>query len=157
MPARSYPEWLRQSAMWVPAAAVTTALVTPRLWTTLAAAGRDSLADQLMSQGAPESEMLEQEQSPEGQRTVPRVPRPVLRWGIGLTAGAAVYGYMRVALWADGAMEDKLRECGVSRPRIVLAVLGGLATGATASPRSGREQAQARQDPPLTRQESESF
>lgn len=56
-------------------------------------------------------------------------------WGVGLTVGASVYGYMRFSLWVDGAIEDKLREHGVARPRVVMAGLGGLTGGAPARQR----------------------
>lgn len=154
VPVRKYPGWLREAIMWVPAVGVTTVLVTPRIWEAMAEAGRNAAEEQATEQGpgveeqeAAEQEAAEQEQmndpdsaredittpdEPEDLKPLPTAPRVAARWGIGLAMGAAMYGYMRLALWADSALEDKLRDMGVSRPRIVLAVLGGAASGGIA-------------------------
>ncbi|MBO0594085.1 hypothetical protein I2485_02565 [Nesterenkonia sp. E16_7] len=136
VPVRKYPEWLRQAIMWVPAAGITTVLVTPRIWEAMADAGRTSPEDRTNEQGEPEQGERGEPPAPEDQATQdqkpPLTPRGRMAlWCVGLTVGASVYGYMRFSLWADGAIEDKLRELGVARPRIVMAVLGGLVAGAT--------------------------
>ncbi|PRZ18520.1 hypothetical protein [Nesterenkonia sandarakina] len=131
VPVRRYPEWLRQAIMWVPATAATTVVVTPRVWEKLADAARESPAQQEHEQEPVEPELLATEQSREHHRPPLTPGRRAALWGVGLTVGASVYGYMRFSLWVDGAIEDKLREHGVARPRVVMAVLGGLATGLT--------------------------
>lgn len=133
VPVRRYPEWLRQALMWVPAAGVTAVLVTPRVWEAMAEAGArlPDEAEQEQEQERGEPEPIAQEQSREGHKSPLTVRRKVALWSIGAAAGASVYGYMRFSLWTDGVVEDKLRELGVSRPRIVMAVLGGLVAGAT--------------------------
>lgn len=128
--------------MWVPAASITTILVTPRVWEAMAEAGRTSAEhgpDQLHEPG--ERDPVEQQESPplveddsaQDQKPPLSPRRRVALWGIGVAAGASVYGYMRFSLWLDGAIEDKLREHGIARPRIAMAVLGGLVTTATGS------------------------
>ena len=159
VPVRKYPGWLRQAIMWGPAVGATAVLVTPRIWEAMAEAGKKAAEEQAKEQGpeveeqeraeseAAESEAAEQEQmndpdyaredittpaAPEDSKPLPTAPRVAARWGIGLAIGASVYGYMRLTLWADSALEDKLRNMGVSRPRIVLAVLGGVTSGGLA-------------------------
>ncbi|MGJ9406278.1 hypothetical protein ACHABQ_08150 [Nesterenkonia aurantiaca] len=133
VPVRRYPEWLRQAAMWLPAAGATAVLVTPRVWEAMAEAGA-RLPEEVESEHEweqSEPEPVAEEQPREGHKPPPTVRRKVALWSIGVAAGASVYGYMRFSLWADGAIEDKLRELGVARPRMVMAVLGGLVGGAT--------------------------
>lgn len=123
--------------MWVPAAGAAAALVTPRVWELMAEAGarRRDEADQPLEQKDGQQEQTRGEEELSDAQKPPRsVPRPAVRWGLGLAVGASVYGYMRFALWLDGATEDKLREIGVAHPRATMAVLGGLFTAATGKP-----------------------
>ncbi|MBE1515518.1 hypothetical protein [Nesterenkonia halotolerans] len=128
VPARSYPAWLRQTMMWVPAVGLGALVSSPTVWRSLAESAQaqpDSPGAEAADSARNESaeQLLDTSAADRSRR------RPFTRWlgraGGGIAVGALVYGNMRMGFWLDGAIERGLRRVHVPAPRVVMALAAG--------------------------------
>lgn len=137
VPARSYPVWLRQTMMWVPAVGFGALVASPATWRFLAKSAQAQPGDDSPVDESTGSETQESAEPPPGALdTVDSRRSPLTRWlgraGGGVAVGALVYGNMRLAFWLDGAIERGLRRLHVPAPRVVMALGAGAFAAGTA-------------------------
>lgn len=109
IPARKYPQWLRQTFIWAPTLGVTALAATPGATTAV-----------LRTLG--EWQGVEQEPG-----EVPSPP-PAVRAALAVGAGATMYATWRFSFWFDTAAENALRKLRVPAPRVAIAVAVGAAS-----------------------------